>query len=125
MAQEYVKINDIVIKQPDEGLAYDFETTYTDDSGRVMSGTAHVVPLFTVESFGYTASNLTSAEMQQILTQIAKGRRYKLHYRSPFYGAWRDDYFYTGKGSIKIGSWKEGEERYESLSFSMVGVNPI
>lgn len=125
MSQQYVKINNTVIKQPDAGLDYNFETTYTDDSGRVMSGAAHVVPMFTVESFGYTASNLTSDEMRTILSLIARGGKYLLHYRSPFYGAWRDDWFYTGKGSISIGSWKEDEERYESLSFNMVGVNPI
>ena len=125
MSQQYVMINDIVIKQPDAGLSYDFETTYTDDSGRVMSGAAHVVPMFTVESFGYTASNLTEAEMQQILELVAKGGTYRLHYRSPYYGGWRTGNFYTGRGSLSIGSWKEDEERYESLSFNMVGVNPI
>lgn len=125
MSQHYVMINDTVIRQPDAGLSYNFETTYTNDSGRVMSGTAHVVPMFTVESFGYSATNLTEAEMQQILELVAKGGTYRLHYRSPYYGGWRDDYFYTGKGSLSIGSWKEDEERYESLSFNMVGVNPI
>lgn len=125
MAQDKVKINDTIIKQPDRGLGYDFETTYTEDSVRVQSGVAHLTPMFTVEAFSYEASDLTSAEMSQILKMVAKGKRFKLHYRSPYYGVWRDDYFYVGKGSIKIASWKESEERYESLSFNMIGVNPI
>lgn len=125
MAQEKIKINDAVIKQPDKGLGYDFETTYTEDSVRVQSGVLHLTPMFTVESFAYSASDLTSDEMSGILKKVAKGEKFKLHYRSPYYGAWRDDYFYVAKGSLSIGSWKENEERYENLSFSMIGVNPL
>lgn len=125
MAQEMVKINGVVIKQPDKGLGYDFETTYSDDSGRVQTGTAHVTPLFTVESFSYMASGLTSEEMSTILQMVAHGDNFTLHYRSPYYGAWRDDEFYVGRGSLALGSWEKDKERYTSLSFSMVGVNPI
>lgn len=125
MAQEYVKINNIIIKQPDKGLSYDFETTYTEDSTRVQSGVLRITPMFTVEAFGFSATGLTELEMSTILHQIAKGREYRLHYRSPYYGGWRDGMFYTGKGSLNIGSWKENEERYESLSFNMIGVNPL
>ncbi len=123
--QEFVKFNDKLIKQPDEGLGYDFETTYTEDSVRSILGVGHFNPIFTVEAFSYEATNLTSDEMKEILQIVAKGRKFKLHYRSPYYGKWRDDYFTVGKGSMKIGSWKESEERYDSLSFMMTGVNPI
>lgn len=125
MAQDRMKINGIEIKQPDKGLGYDFETTYSSDSGRVQSGVMHITPLFTVEAFSYTATDLTEEELSTILKQIAKGHKFKLHYRSPYYGGWRDDAFYAGKGSMSIGSWKEDEERYESLSFNLIGVNPL
>lgn len=125
MAQEKMRINGSDVKQPDEGLGYNFETTYSDDTVRVQSGVMHLTALFTVESFSYSATNLTSDEMSAILQKVAKGRRFKLHYRSPYYGKWRDDYFYVGKGSLKIGTWKEKEERYDSLSFNMIGVNPL
>lgn len=125
MAQEYMKINGIVVKQPDKGLGYSFETTYTDDSNRTQNGVGHFTAMFTNESFSYEATNLTESEMTQILKQVAKGKNFTLHYRSPYYGGWRDDKFYVGKGSLSIGSWKESEECYESLSFNMVGVNPI
>lgn len=123
--QDKLKINNKVVKQPDEGLGYSFETTYTEDSVRVQSGVAEIEPLFTVESFSYKASNLTETEMSEILQMVAKGKKYNLHYRSPYYGKWMDGVFYTGQGSLVIGSWKENEERYESLSFNMIGVNPI
>lgn len=125
MAQERLLINGIAVKQPDSGLGYSFETTYTEDSVRVQSGVADISAMFTVEAFSYEATDLTESEMSTILQMIAKGKKYKLHYRSPYYGAWRDDYFYTGQGSLSIGSWKEDKERYENLSFNMVGVNPI
>lgn len=125
MAQEYVKINGKKIKQPDAGLGYDFETTYTEDSTRVKSGTGHFTSLFTVESLSYEASLLTVSEMKEILQEVAKGNSFPLHYFSPYYGTWRDDEFYVGKGSLSIGALNEGGELYDSLSFNMIGVNPI
>ena len=125
MAQNYITINGVKIKQPDEGLGYSFETTYTSDSTRVQSGSIHATPMFTVESFSYAASYLTIAEMQTILQKVAKGGNFTLHYFSPYYGQWRDDTFYVGKGSLEIGRLTEGGEYFDSLSFNMVGVNPI
>lgn len=125
MTQDRLKINGIEIKQPDTGLGYDFETTYTEDSGRVQTGILHITPLFTVEAFSYQATDLTESEMSQILQMVANGEKFMLHYRSPFYGRWRDGEFYVGKGSLSIGSWKENEEKYDSLSFNMIGANPL
>lgn len=125
MAQNYITINGVKIKQPDEGLGYSFETTYTSDSTRVQSGAMHATPMFTVESFSYAASYLTIAEMQTILQKVAKGGNFTLHYFSPYYGQWRDDTFYVGKGSLEIGRLTDGGEYFDSLSFNMVGVNPI
>lgn len=125
MAQEKITFNSVEIKQPEKGLGYSFETTYTDDSTRVQSGVLHTTPLFTVESFSYSAKWLTIAEMKTILQIVAKGRYFKMHYFSPYYGKWRDDTFYVGKGSLSIGALRKDKERYESLSFNIVGVNPI
>lgn len=125
MAQDLYKINSTVIHQPDEGMGYDFETTFTEDSTRVQSGTGHFTPLFTVEALSYEASFVTVAEMSTILQAVAKGQTFTLHYWSPYYGAWRDDTFYVGKGSLKIGILCEGGEYYDSLSFNMIGVNPL
>lgn len=125
MAQNKFMINDRETKQPDKGLGYSFETTYSEDSDRVQTGKGYFTPLFTVESYSYSASNLTLSEMSYILKQVAKGRKFKVHYLSPYEGTWKDGYFYVGKGSLKIGTWKEKEEIYDSLSFNMIGVNPL
>ena len=125
MAQEYIKINDVKIRQPDTGLGYSFETTYTSDSTRVQTGAMRATPMFTVESFSYAASNLTTEEMRTVLQQIAKGVNFTLRYFSPYYGTWRSDAFYVGKGSRNIGRLNEDGETFDSLSFNMIGVNPI
>lgn len=125
MAQEYIKINGTQIRQPDKGLEYDFETIYQEDTKRTQRGTLKASALFTVESLSYKASNLTPSEMSTILQLIAHGTNFTLHYYSPYYGSWKDGKFYVGRGNLSIGRLKEADERYESLSFRMTGVNPI
>lgn len=117
-------LNGVTIRQPDSGMGYSIETTYTQDSTRVQSGKLYASRMYTVESLSYKATGLSAAEMKTILQIIAKGESYTLHYFSPYYGAWRDGTFYTGKGSLDIGC-VSGNGRYDSVSFNMVGVNPL
>lgn len=123
--QDTIKINGTEIWQPDEGLQYSFETTYSSDSTRVQSGVMHATPLFTVEQLGYTATDIPVSEASKIINMIIKGHAFTLHYYSVFYGGWRDGTFRVGKGQYSIGSLIDGNERLESLSFSMTGDNPI
>ena len=124
-AQEAILMNGKRIKQPDKDLGYDFETTYTEDTTRTIIGPIHLTPIFTVEALSYQATELTIQEIKQILSIVAKGNAFTLHYFSPYYGEWRNDKFYVAKGNIKIGTLKVDEERFSSLSFTMTGVNPI
>lgn len=123
--QDKYKINDIEIFQPDSDLQASFETTYTSDSTRVQSGAMHATPMFTVEQFSYTATDVPVAEVKTILQQIIKGNPFKLHYFSPYYGRWRDGTFRVGKGQFQIGTLKADEEKISSLSFNMTGDNPL
>ncbi|WP_072521652.1 hypothetical protein [Blautia sp. Marseille-P3087] len=126
MKQEKLLFNEIEIKQPDSGnLGVSFDTTYTDDSGRPMSGVALVTPLFTVEAYSYKATDLTLQEMSQILQIVAKGNKFKCRYLSAYHGKWRTDEFYVGRGSLNVGSWKTDEEVYDKLTFNLIGVNPL
>lgn len=125
MAQQYIKLNNTVIRQPDAGLGYNFETTYQKDAKRTQRGNLKSTPMFTVESYSYKATLVTKAEMATILGIIAKGNSFNLYRYSPYYGTWRTDKFYVGKGSLEIGCLKEDSELFESLSFNMIGVNPI
>ena len=123
--QDKIRINDIEIFQPDEGLKSSFETTYSEDSTRLQTGEANFVPLFTVEQFSYSASDIPVAEASVILQQIIKGEAFKLHYFSPYYGKWRDGMFRVGQGQFTIGTVEEGGEKLSSLSFNMTGEKPL
>ena len=125
MAQEYITMNGIKIFQPDEGLEYNFTTTYTENSKRTQKGAGHFTPLFTVEQFGYTATDVPLDEASKIMKIVAKGKPFTLHYLSLYYGKWVDNKFYVGKGSLDIKRLKIVNGKVNKLSFSMTGVNPI
>lgn len=124
MAQEHIMFNGSIIKQPDEFTA-SFTTTATSDSGRTQDGVAHYTPMFTVESFAYKATDMKPAEAAQILRIIVGRSRFEARYFSPFYGAWRNDYFYVSQGSIECSTLRSGSETLTELSFNMIGINPL
>ena len=123
--QDLIRINGIDIFQPDEGLGYSFETTYTEDSTRLQNGAANFVPMFTVEQLSYQATDIPVAEATKILQMIDKGNAFTLHYYSLHYGGWRNGAFRVGKGTLSIGSLQENNEKLSSLSFNMTGDNPL
>lgn len=125
MAQQYITIDGIKIRQPNTGMTFSFETTFGSGSKRTQTGVLYSMPMFTVEAYSYEASFLTMAEIKTILQLIAKGRHFMLHYPSAYYGEWRTAPFYVGQGNINVGGLIEGEEMFDSISFQMTGVNPI
>ena len=118
-------MNGVRIWQPDEGLAYNFETTYTSDSGRTAAGPLIDTPMFTVEQLGYTATDIPASEASAILQMMGKGQHFMLTYYSLYYRAWRTAEFYVGKGSASIGRLKYDDMRLDSLTFNMTGVDPL
>lgn len=123
---EKYKINGTVIWQPDKDLAFSFATTYTESSQRSQYGFGYFTPLFTVEQYGYKATNIPVSEASRILQMVAKGYKFTLHYFSPYYGVWRDGQFYVGQSqSISIGELSEDEQTLSTLEFNMTGVNPL
>jgi len=124
MAQDYIKMNNTVIAQPDK-LSYSFETTYTEDSGRVQSGKAKTSRMFTVEAFSLSYTFLTLDEANAIVRIIQSGTPFQFHYPSVYYKGWRTAPFYVGKGQANWGRINLDEELVEDFSFNCVGVNPI
>lgn len=125
--QKYILIDGYKIKQPDR-FEPNWATTYTEDSGRVMSGKAFLDPMFTVESYAFEATSLTKTEAKEILQRIVprpSKPTFKLTYYSWFYGEWRTDTFYVGQGTLKCTTLKENEEELENISCDIIGVNPI
>ena len=124
--QDLIKINGVAIFQPDEDLGYAIETTFTEDSTRLQSGSANFVPMFTVEQLSYQATSIPMEEATKILQMVGKGEAFTLHYFSVYYGGWRDGTFRVGKSNtISIGSLEENNEKLSSLSFNMTGDNPL
>lgn len=127
MRQECITIDGMEIKQP-EIFNPEWATTYTDGSGRSMSGVGHLDPMFTAESYSVEFFDLTPEEAKIILQMIVprpSKPTFKLHYYSWFYGMWRTDTFYVGKGSLKCRTLEYGQERLDGISCSMIGVNPL
>lgn len=125
--QDKIKIDGVTITQPDS-FNPNWETTYTEDSGRVMSGKAELDPMFTVESFNVEWSYLTPEELSQILQLIiptASKPTFQLHYFSWYSGTWKNGIFYVGQGSVKTKTLKQNYEMFETLSCNLIGVNPI
>lgn len=124
MAQHKFLFNGTDILQPDDGLGYDFETTYSEDTTRIMSGPLHETALFTVESFSFKATGVPLATVSALLRVIME-QRFTFHYLSMYYGSWRTDTFYVGKGSLSLGPVLEGGEYISSVQFNIIGVNPV
>lgn len=125
MAENRISINGSAIWQPDEGIDYNFETTYTSDTQRVTSGQLKATPLFTVEQLGYSATEIPISEATRILRAVAKGLPFSLFYFSIYYGVWRTDTFRVGKGQCSIGRLNLDDMTLKSLSFNMTGDNPL
>lgn len=124
--QDLIRINGVDIFQPDEDLGYAIETTFTEDSTRLQSGSANFVPMFTVEQLSYQATSIPMEEATKILQMVGKGEAFTLHYFSVYYGGWRDGTFRVGKSNtISIGSLEEGNEKLSTLSFNMTGDEPL
>lgn len=124
MAQEKLKINDVIVFQPKELINWDFETTYSDGSTRSQLGTGYFDELFTVEQYQYQAEDIPAIEASKILKMVV-GKKFQLHYFSPYFGEWRTDKFFVGKGSVNIETLKDNQEIYKSLTINMTGINPI
>lgn len=115
----------IEIAQPDKGLGFNYETTYTEDSGRIQSGKAIVAPMFTVKSYSYSKAHPTTDEVARILNYIANGNKFEMYAFNPKTNSWGWDVYYVGQGSMSIGYLSEDGGHYDDFSFNAVGVNPI
>ena len=124
MAQKKILINGVEIWQPDEELGWNYETTYTNDSGNTQDGVGHITPMFTKESFSYPASKMPAAEASKIL-KLVVGKTFSLYAWNPYFGKWMTMRCYVGKGSMNIKTLKEGDETMSNISFNMVDLIPL
>lgn len=124
MAQQKIYMNGNLIYQPDEGLTYSFETTYTEGSARSTTGKLKAKPLYTIEQLSYKATNVPKEEAQKIINIVGRGGIFLLTYFSPRLCKWTTQRFYVGQGSLTIKTLKENEECFD-LSFDMTAAVPL
>lgn len=124
MAQQKIKINNTEIWQPDTGLTWDYETTYTPDSSRSQDGMGHFTEMFTTESFGYKASDVPIAEWSKISKMII-GKTFDLYCFNPHFGKWMTHRCKVGKNSLSIKTLEENYETHESITFNIMDLKPL
>lgn len=123
--QDYIMINGIRIKQPDEdGYTAELATTSTDDSDRDMSLVMHNTPIGTVVGYNLKWTDLTPDEAAQILQQVMNKSSFTVHYMDIITGQWKDGEFYASNFNAPAGSLKTGEECWDELSFNIRGIHP-
>lgn len=120
-------IDGVVVKQPSK-VSPNWETTYTEDTGRVMTGVAELDPMFTVESYSIEWDWLTPAEASEILDKIIPTQNkpsFTLNYFDWKRGGWRSGLFYVGKGSLSVATLEADYEHLDKITCNVIGVNPI
>ena len=126
MAQDYIKINGITIKQPDQdGYTALLSTTSTEDSDRDMALVMHNTPVGTVEGYNLKWSYPTLTEAAQILQQVVNKPSFVLHYCDIYTGQWKDGLFYAAEYNAPCKCLKNGEECWAELSFDVRSINPL
>ena len=120
--QEKLMINNVLVVQPDEEPGVNYETKYSENSGRLTSGYAVALPMFTVLQLSYSWSKLTGRELATILQNIV-GRNFTLRFYNNYKGRWETQYFYVGKGSLVQKTLRDQEEFF-SLSFNAECIEP-
>ena len=113
------------ILQPDEGIQYSFESTYQEDTKRVQAGSLEAFPMFTVEQYSYSATDVSPEDASTLLHIILNGHNFEAFLYSPYFGHWVTVKVYVGKGSLKIGTIQVDTERMNEFSFNFTGVNPV
>jgi len=122
--QEYIMINGIKIKQPDEdGYVASLATTSTEDSDRDMNLTMHNTPIGTVEGYDLKWTDLSLTEAAEILQQVVNKSSFTVHYMDILTGTWKDGEFYASNFNAPAGILKNGEECWDELSFNIRGIN--
>lgn len=123
--QDYIMINGIKIKQPDEdGYSVSLATTSTEDSDRDMGLVMHNTPIGTVEGYDLKWTDLTLSEAAEILQQVVNKSSFTVHYLDILTGTWRDGEFYASNFNAPAKILLDGKERWDELSFGIRGINP-
>ena len=100
-------------------------TTSTEDSDRTQNLVMHNTPMGTIQSYSFEWQSIDPEEASKIIGQTLNRSSFSLRYYSPVTGRWETDLFYAT--NYKPGSLKtiDGVLKWESLSFNVIGINPV
>lgn len=123
--QDYIMVNGIKIKQPDEGgYSALLATTSTEDSGRDMSLVMHNTPMGTIEGYDLKWTELTLSEASEILQQVVNKSSFTVHYLDILTGTWKDGEFHASNFNAPAKTLVDGKECWDELSFGIRGIYP-
>lgn len=122
--QDVIKLNDIVIEQPNE-YGISLATTSTEDSDRTQDLIMHNTPMGTICSYSLKWEYIKVSKASEILRQVINKPSFKAHYFDMYYGVWKDAYFYASNFEITPLTLEYGYEMVDEMSFNIVGINPI
>lgn len=118
--QDRIKIEDVVILQPDDdGYQAELATTSTEDSDRDMGLNMHNTPIGTVFGYNLKWTSPPAKEVSKILKLVLNKSQFKMHYYDIVEAAWMDGDFYASNFSSPSRSLEEDAEVWDSLSFNV------
>lgn len=118
------KANGISIKTPDT-FKPNFATTSTEDSDRTQDLVMHNTPMGTIQSYSCEWKYIEPEEAANILGQILNRSSFTLEYPNALRGQWESGVFYATNFSMGSMRMTNGVPTWESLSFNVIGVNPV
>lgn len=117
-------IEDVEIEQPTT-YGVTFSTTSTDDSDRTQDLVMHNTPIGTIGSYEMGWEYLKTSAASKILQLVLNKPQFKVHYYDLYADVWKNAYFYASNFEMTPLSLEDGYKYIDSLSFNIVGVNPI
>lgn len=117
-------IEDTNIEQPTT-YSVSFATTSTDDSDRTQDLVMHNTPIGTIGSYEMRWEYIKTSEASKILQLVLNKSQFKVHYYDLFTDSWKSAYFYASNFEMTPLTLEENYKYIDSLSFSIIGVNPI
>lgn len=124
MAQNYITIDDVIIKQP-EKYSVSIATTSTEDSGRNQYLKMLNTPMGSIDGYQLQWGRLTTSELSTILQLVIDKSKFKVHYLDACSGSWKDGYFYAANYTAPAIRLTENSELWENLSFQISAIDPI
>ena len=117
-------IEDTNIEQPTT-YSGSFATTSTDASDRTQDLVRHNTPIGTIGSYEMRWEYIKTSEASKILQLVLNKSQFKVHYYDLFTDSWKSAYFYASNFEMTPLTLEENYKYIDSLSFSIIGVNPI